>query len=366
MKRLFQNLALVLASLILCAVFGEIAVRILYPRIANYNMEMWHYASKVKQRTSNPKLPFLHAPNRSGFFYGAEIQTDSVGFRDRDYPVARVPGKRRIMLLGDSFTLGWGVPFDSMFSKQLEKLLNQNGQPTEVINTGVGNTNTVMELEQFKEIGLRFKPDMVILMYFINDAEPTPPVVGALKTAIITHSYLIAFLSDQMIKLTPRVNQSYDWRAYYSGLFKPGRPGMEASRQAIDELALLCKHNGIKLVIANIPELRELKNYPFPEATEFVRSAAESNDVPFVDLLPALVSEDPATLWVTKADPHANAKANGIIGRALFDAVNEIDSPRAKVADRHGRALVSRADAGRDGDRRQLVPVTSQGCRACR
>jgi lysophospholipase L1-like esterase len=332
MKRLFQNLALVLASLVFCAAFGEIAVRIMYGRIANYNMEMWHYASKVKQRTSNPKLPFLHAPNRHGFFYGADIHTDSVGFRDRDYPVARVPGTKRIMMLGDSFTLGWGVPFDSMFSKQLEKLLTESGQPTEVINTGVGNTNTVMELEQFKEVGLRFKPDMVILMYFINDAEPTPPVVGALKTAIVTHSYLIAFLSDQLIKLTPRVNESYDWRAYYSGLFKPGLPWLEASRQAIDELAALCKQNGIKLVIANIPELRELKPYPFPEATAFVRGAAEKNDVPFVDLLPALVNEDPATLWVTKEDPHANAKANVIIGRALFDAVTRIDSPAARVS----------------------------------
>ena len=332
MKRLLQNLALVLASVVFCAVFGEIAVRILYPRIANYNMEMWHYASKVKQRTSNPKLPFLHAPNRNGFFYGADIRTDSVGFRDRDYPVARVPGKKRIMLLGDSFTLGWGVALDSTYSKQLERLLNHSGQPTEVINTGVGNTNTVMELEQFKEIGLRFKPDMVILMYYINDAEPTPPVVGALKTAIVTNSYLIAFLSDQLIKLTPRVNQSYDWRAYYAGLFEPGRPGMEASRQAIDELAALCRHNGITLVIANIPELRELKNYPFPQATAFVRSAAERNGAPFVDLLPALVNEDPSTLWVTKEDPHANAKANGIIGRALFEAVTRIEAPTPKVA----------------------------------
>jgi len=201
-----------------------------------------------------------------------------------------------------------------------------------LLTIDVGNTNTVMEVEQFKQIGLRFRPDMVILMYFINDAEPTPPVVGALKTVIFTHSYLLAFLSDQMIRLTPRVNQSYDWRAYYAGLFKAGRPGMAASRHAIDELAAVCTANGIKLVIANIPELRELKDYPFPEATQFVRRAAEDNHVPFVDLLPALVNEEPSTLWVTKEDPHANAKANGIIGRALFDAVTELEAPAAIVS----------------------------------
>jgi hypothetical protein len=71
-------------------------------------------------------------------------------------------------------------------------------------------------------------------------------------------------------------------------------------------------------------------------ATEFVRSAAEQNDVPFVELLPALVNEDPSTLWVTKEDPHANAKANALIGRALFDAVNKIaaTAPVARPATR--------------------------------
>ncbi len=96
-----------------------------------------------------------------------------------------------------------GVPFDSTFSKRLERLMNDNGRPTEVVNLGVGNYNTVMELALFKQKGLQFNPDAVVLMYYVNDAETTPPVVSPLKTAILTRSYLLAFLSDRYIKLKP-------------------------------------------------------------------------------------------------------------------------------------------------------------------
>lgn len=326
MKKVWQGAVLLLSSLALCAVLGELTVRALYPRIKDYNMEMWRYASKIKTRGSNPRLPFTHAANRSGFFYGAEIRTNAFGFRDGDYPVQRVPGRERVMLIGDSFTLGWGVQFDSTYAKRLEDLLNQNGRPAEVINQGVGNYNTVMELELFREKGLQFQPDVVVLMYFINDAEPTPHVVGALKAAILTRSYLLAFLSDRYIRLMPLFNRAYDWKTYYSDLYQSGAPGYQASRQALIDLSDVCREHGIKLVVVNIPELRELRNYPFTQQTELVRSVVESRHVPFVDLLPDLVNQDPATLWVSRQDPHANSKANGIIANALYHVVTQIDS----------------------------------------
>lgn len=336
MKRAWQNLALLATSLTILLVVGEIAVRLLYFRIADYNSEMWRYASEVKVRTSNPKLPFVHGASRSGDFYGAKIQTNSHGFRDREYPVERVPGRTRIMMIGDSFTLGWGVPFDSTYSKQLELLLNASGSTTEVINTGVGNYNTVMEVELFKQGGLRFHPDAVILMYFVNDAEPTPPVVSAMKATVVTRSYLIAFLIDHLyIKLKPRLDQDYDWKSYYGNLYRPGEPGFVAGRQALLELIGLCRERGIKLLIASIPELRELKEYPFPQATEFVRTLSTEQGVPFLDLRSALVNEDPATLWVTREDPHANGQANVIIARALHDAITRtglLGTPRRRGA----------------------------------
>jgi len=321
MKQALVAFGLTVASVAMFVLGGELIVRGLYPRFADYNLEMWRYTSSVKVGNPDPRLPFFHAPNRKGFYYGAEIETNSFGFRDREFPVARVPGVKRIMMLGDSFTLGWGVPFDSTFSKQLERQLDANGQPTEVINLGVGNYNTVMELELFKEKGLQFKPDAVVLMYYVNDAEPTPAVAGALKAALFSHSYLIAFVADRLIKLKPLVDHNYDWKAYYGNLYRPGEAGLDASRQALVDLSALCRARNIKLMVVNIPELRELKQYPFPQATEFVRSVVAAQGVSFLDLAPSLVTEEPASLWVSPQDPHASIKANGIIARELYRAL---------------------------------------------
>jgi lysophospholipase L1-like esterase len=324
LKQMASGFALLLVTLLFCAGTGEVAVRLFYPKLATYNTEMWRYASRIKQRQSNPKLPFLHGANRDGMFYGVEIKTNSFGFRDKEYPVARVAGRQRILMLGDSFGLGWGVSLDDTFSKHLERALNESGHPTDVINLGIGNYNTAMEVELFREKGLQFAPDLVVLMQYVNDAEPTPQVVSPLKASILTRSYLFAVLFDRYIKLKPVIAKSeYDWKAYYSNLYRPTSPGFAEYDRALRALVSLCKERGITLLVATIPELRELKPYPFPEATESVRSVASAQGVAFLDLLTSLAPEDPSTLWVTPQDPHANAKANRIIAAALYQKILE-------------------------------------------
>ena len=315
--------------LVLCGVFlfsflaGEGLVRLNYKKLSGYNMEMWRYASDLKEPRKDPRLPFVHYPGREGGYYGAHLKTNALGFRDRDMPAEKAAGVKRILFLGDSFTLGWGVPFDETYSQRLEKMLNGRGRRVETVNAGVGNYNSVMELELFKLKGLAMDPDLVILMYYINDPEPTPRVAASLEYNLIKHSYLIAFLFDRYIKLKPLMDKHYDWKAYYAGLFKEDSPGFAANRQALQDLIKLCADRKIKLLIVNIPELRVLKDYPFPMATQFIESIAKEGRVPFLDLLPALAPEDPRSLWVTPEDPHANSKANALMAEAIFKKLQQ-------------------------------------------
>ena len=312
------NLAVLLGALFVSLFLGEVAVRLLYPAIANYNMEMWRYASDLKQPTANPRLPFHHFPNKEGDYYGVHIKTNLMGFRSREITAAKPEGAKRILLLGDSFTLGWGVPFEDTYCALLEKYLTQRGIRAEAVSQGVGNYNSIMELELFKLKGLELNPDLVILMYYINDTEPTPAVTASLKYNLLKHSYLVAFLFDRYTKLKPLIDKSYGWKAYYSNLYKEGSPGLSGNQEALKELIKTCKDRDIRLLIVNIPELRVLKEYPFPFATDFVRKIAHDDNVPFFDLLPVLAAEEPSTLWVSPEDPHANSKANAIIANALF------------------------------------------------
>lgn len=101
--------------------------------------------------------------------YRHRLTTNSVGFRGgKEYALVKPAGTYRIIVLGDSVTLGHGVGDDETFSALLEQELARAG-PTEVLNMGVSGFGTAEELTQLRQVGLAYEPDLVILGYFPND-----------------------------------------------------------------------------------------------------------------------------------------------------------------------------------------------------
>src|ERR1019366_1506095 len=137
------------------------------------------------------RLGFAHRPGRSAFLMGVPFSIDSAGLRDREFSREKAPGVYRIVWLGDSTTVGWGVPLAGAAPKILERELNAAGHGRfEVLNAGVGNYDTVQEVEHYLTMDRAFHPDLVILEYFINDAEPVP---RERTLGLLGHSYLAAF-----------------------------------------------------------------------------------------------------------------------------------------------------------------------------
>lgn len=321
-KKILKIFAFCLYIILFCFIAGEVGVRIFYTYFSNYNMEMWRYGALIKQEVDRESLPFFHAPNKEGDFYGATIKTNSLGLRDNEYPQQKNSDVQRIVILGDSFTLGWGVPFPDIYSKQLEQMLNKTGKRYEVINFGVGNYNNSMEKELFDWKGASLNPDMIILMHFVNDAEPTPRGHGRIGNFVRKHSYFLALLFDRYAKVKPLLVHDFHWQQYYKNLYSiDNQEALDKNTYAIRELISTSRENHAKFLLVSIPELHQLKEYPFPEVTAHVRGIAEKENVPFLDLLPALSVHSPETLWVSVEDTHANAKANKIIANELFHVI---------------------------------------------
>src|SRR3990170_5452920 len=97
-KILILTVSSILATLLLL----EVLIRLLYPRFSSYQTEMFRYAAEHKMLTANPKLPFRHVPSKTGTYYGIEIKTNAVGFRDKDYDLTKPAGTKRILIAGDS------------------------------------------------------------------------------------------------------------------------------------------------------------------------------------------------------------------------------------------------------------------------
>ena len=105
---------------------------------------------------------------------GVTIRTNSRGFRSPEIAEKAEPGVARIAFVGDSITLGWGVAEHETFARQIVDALVNSGHKVEAFNLGVGNYNTSQELALFRDVGAGLKPDIIVLCYFINDAEPMP------------------------------------------------------------------------------------------------------------------------------------------------------------------------------------------------
>jgi lysophospholipase L1-like esterase len=287
---------------------------------------MWKYARDVKQVSADPLLGHEHAPNRQARLMGVDFRTNSKGLRDREFSYERVPGKLRIVMLGDSLTVGWGVAVEDTFSKRIEALYRAAGTDVEAINFGVGNYNSIQEVESFFAEGRKYRPDVVVLNFFINDAEPLAPTHP--PSSLMRMCYACVFASGRIDTLRRQFFDKSDWATYYLGLYEDGTSkGWRDARAAIGRLAAATKADGVPLLIAVLPELHDVASYRFQRVTDLVRATAEENGAAFVDVLPYLKDQPSSILWVTAPDPHPNALAHKLIAQGLFDALRKLPNP---------------------------------------
>lgn len=133
----------------------EVALQVVdYPRAA--------FSPWVRSDVFGFRLaPDIAMPMRSPE-YDVEVATNSLGMRDEE------PGPKsgpRILLLGDSYTMGYGVPRGAIFADLLEKDLG-----VDVVNAGTGGYEIIHQAQVLAEYGPLLKPDLVVYaLYLGND-----------------------------------------------------------------------------------------------------------------------------------------------------------------------------------------------------
>lgn len=142
-----------------------------------------------------PVVGFWHAPNRlvtwraEGYSQG---RTNSDGMRDIEYAVGKPAGIKRIAVIGDSMAEGFQVDSSETFAKQLEHRLNRASAKVQVMNFGMSGFSTVQELYLFKEKIAKYKPDICILAYHVNDSDKNTNCFGIDKSLPRPYCYISA------------------------------------------------------------------------------------------------------------------------------------------------------------------------------
>lgn len=94
------------------------------------------------------------------------IRVNSLGMRERHITLGKPPGKRRVLLIGDSVTFGTGVDDGWRFSDFMQRALEGD---VEVINAGVPGWGPDQELVYFESFARRLDPDIVVVTFTMTN-----------------------------------------------------------------------------------------------------------------------------------------------------------------------------------------------------
>lgn len=180
------------------------------------------------------KLLFRMYPNKLGKVvseeYSVLVETNQYGFRQKLNPNE----KYSTLLIGDSFTEGWGVEEKEIYSE----ILNQQPKEGKFLNLGLHGSSPILFALQINYYLETFKPKHVIIQLFDNDLDDNDKievfteidtngrVVGAKQrlAATIFGEWLYNFFKERTLyRLSTKVYKFFQKQAAPILYYKVGR-----------------------------------------------------------------------------------------------------------------------------------------------
>lgn len=316
-------------------------------------------------------LGWIHKKNIEFDYAGGKSLINPLGHRDQYFPKA----KKRILMLGDSFTFGMNVAQDRTMAAFLQEKLNPENW--DVMNAGVIGYTIGQELIYLREHFDELKPDAVILNAFvanditeqrrnhikrdkkgypvtINDDEVTviePGILASKKTIPFWGSLALADIFMRWKALIPQKNKNagYTW-AVFLDKEHPSYPSDIKALWQNYELDLLKMENylnekHIPFLVVIIPmdvqvDHKYWSKYPNKvfEENEFkndlpqkkFKSICEKDTLDCLDLLPIFREYSDKPLFFAQIDPHFSEEGNQLAADGIFAKLKPILCPDSK------------------------------------
>ena len=168
-----QKLLLLVASLFVSLLVGELISRLAVPYVRGSHQHpssIWRddFIQEDRIGRYDPTLGWAlqadsHTTHRSWEFEYT-VSTNSRGLRDDETPFERTPEVARMLLLGDSFAMGYGVERAHSLEFLLERQLD-----AEVVNLAVAGYGTDQALLIYESEGCKYHADLVLLTFTIDN-----------------------------------------------------------------------------------------------------------------------------------------------------------------------------------------------------
>jgi hypothetical protein len=280
------------------------------------------------------------------------IEVNSLGLR---YPeLGKKAGDEfRVLVLGDSITLGDFLPEEETFTSQLEKLTAGRSRRIRFINAGIPGAGSMEELYLYQEVRDRVEPDLVLVEMYLNDAQtagefyvrsiPPPFSRSRFITWAANRAQIVGktFFREGGAKIDPKWRESFRaGRELKSGDMFGSKDGFDfeiynaykdfglawntRSWEILDGVVASLKQEtsrkGIPLAIALFPvHIQVLGSYQDHYPQDRCRELCARRGVPYLDFLPGLRAD-----WQAKREKlfydhcHYTSYGNTVVAREIL------------------------------------------------
>jgi len=310
-----------LISVLLTVFLAEGAIRLISMRKNIYSIEMVKYAQQLKMPDPSGANSHVHRPKSSARLMGSEISINSLGHRGPEPSLLRAD--KRLYVLGSSVTMGWGVKYSAVFSSVVQSRLNSQNPfgelSFEILNAGIGNYNSKAQYHLFNKQYPSLSPDMVILHYFINDAET---ISAKTSNPIYKYSFLAGYLADWSRSISFLLFQPTDLAGYYASLYSSKSAEWLETQNYIRKIKDTLSQDGRPFVAMIVPDFHRLEaDSPYAPIYATVEKSFQNLNVPTVNLFPIFQEKygtRESELWIQADDPHPNEKGHLVMANELY------------------------------------------------
>lgn len=306
------------ATLVVMLGFGEAVLRLKNSSMKNYDIEMWRYSNELK--IADPGLGHDHVKNTSAMLQSVTIRTNELGLRGGPIEPSG-DEKRKILFLGASITLGWGVPEKETVTARLEDMFERNGEDVAILNAGIGNYNAERYVKRFMRDMQGLNPTDIVIHYFLRDAEQLDHGGG---NWFLRNSQLAVTLWIAASRLFNK-SGGKSLEDHYRAVYEPDQPGYQAMVSSLKQLKDHADKNDIRVYLAMTPDVHNLKDYKFGFVHKQIATLAGELGFEYVDLFPAFGGLSQQQVWAMPGDPHPNSLGHQLMAETLYPVLSETE-----------------------------------------
>jgi lysophospholipase L1-like esterase len=259
----------------------------------------------------------LGRPNALGVYKGQVHRTNSLGFRGPERPLAKPPGAFRIVVIGDSLTMGEGVLAEETYAARLERSLRgANGARFEVLNLGLSGINLRDSLDYRLPTGLKLDPDLLIYGFTVNDLEGLPSYRRSYAAPAKTSWQVFRLARSALLAVRERFALAGSYRAELEENYFRNRAVWYEFESDLRRLALHARHREICAEVLLHAQLFEDRAWLDPIFAR-VEEAARAQGLHVTSSVPEFEGVDVESLWIARGDSHPNAEGHRLLAQAL-------------------------------------------------